>query len=162
MEYQPEQARRGEQAEAECERLRAINSNLALSSDAPVTVTARTMELNKLLLIERQRAEQAEAALAGPQQHFGDPWNDNRITYCGECHHPCEVVRPGKVQCRHCEDREVAEQVIAENKRLKAALAAGDAFLAEYNSFNNTVEDVQAAADAYRKARRGEHDDPQG
>lgn len=47
-------------------------------------------------------------------RRFGDPWNGNGVSWCGECWHPMDVVRAGKVQCEYCAAVGVAEELIAE------------------------------------------------
>jgi hypothetical protein len=80
--------------------------------------------LAHIIETERQRAWQACEAEARRNdeelaRRFGDPWNGGSVTWCGECGHPMNVVRAGKVQCEYCAAVKVAEEVIAQRDALR-------------------------------------------
>ena len=57
-------------------------------------------------------------------EHFGDSFNDDAVTFCGECHHPMQVVRPGRTNCTNCEAHRVVTELIKERNALRVRLAA--------------------------------------
>lgn len=63
--------------------------------------------------VEAERLKAHIATIEDSDDGFNGP------AWCGDCHAPMQVVRPGKHQCKWCEER---EHFRAEAKRLKAAL----------------------------------------
>lgn len=61
--------------------------------------------LRAWLYIAKHSTEQIISALAlrESMREFMDPFNGNAVSFCGVCGYPMIPVRPGKVQCGHCE-----------------------------------------------------------
>jgi len=108
----------------------------------------------------RQRAEKAEEEVADIARRFGDPWNGNAVTWCGECGHPMHVVRAGKVQCEMCAASGAVTELIAQRDAAEERLATvvahlktivrgeGPFSLDHLTHATNTIEAMKAEARA--------------
>jgi len=70
-----------------------------------------------------QRAIEAEKKQSSILRGSVDKFNDDEVGWCGECGAPMQLVRPGKHQCIHCEERAVLHNALQEARYIAMNLS---------------------------------------
>lgn len=84
------------------------------------SVLSHFKDMDAHYLPQIQQLKQEVEDLMSHLKSSCDPFNGNKPQWCGVCGYPMEAVRPGKVQCNHCESIDSLEsQLLEANKRIE-------------------------------------------